>query len=53
MTRAPHPKVVAATTTAGAASLVVGYALHIPPEVAAALVTVATFLGGYAKRADA
>lgn len=52
MSRAPHPKVLAASSAAGAASLVVGYALHLPPEVAAAVVTLATFAGGYIKRAD-
>lgn len=52
MTRAPHPKVVAATSTAAAASLVLGYALHLPPDVSAALVALATFGGGYLKRSD-
>jgi hypothetical protein len=45
-----HPKVVSATAAATATGLVVGYALHLPPGVADALIVLATFLGGWFKK---
>lgn len=48
-----HPKVVSATAAATAASVVVGYALHLPPDIAGAIVALATFAGGYLTRGHA
>lgn len=50
-----HPKVAASTTTAAAVSVILWLGaqvgVDIPVEVAAAIVVVATFLAGYAKKA--
>jgi hypothetical protein len=45
-----NPKVQSATAAAAAASLVVGYALHLPDPVSQALIVLATFLGGWFKK---